>query len=412
MWELPEMRLLVALTVGALVGTEREKRWAKEDAAGTAGVRTFALTGLLGGASALLFPPWGTLALLVFVGAMVVVGYLNDHSDDIGMTSEVALFGVAIVGALAMSHPRAAFALAVVMTSLLAFRDPLHQAVRSTLRQTELLDMLVFALAAVVIWPLLPEHPIDPWGVLEPSRVWRLVVFVMAIQGAGHLGRRLLGPRLGDVLAGFAGGFVSSSATIAAAVARSRQPDAPKSLPASATASSVATFVELAVLVWLADPPLLATLAPAFLAGGATVSLGVGLTLLGAGRGHPPEPADAHAFSIRGALLFAVLLTAVSLLVIALRHALGAGGVLVSVAIAGFGDAHAVSASMASVHAAGELSAHTAQLGILLAFSTNTLTKCGLAYGAGAGPFRSRVIPVHLLALVATWVTWAFYGSP
>ena len=28
------MRLLVALTVGALVGTEREKRWAKEERAG------------------------------------------------------------------------------------------------------------------------------------------------------------------------------------------------------------------------------------------------------------------------------------------------------------------------------------------------------------------------------------------
>ena len=47
MWELPEMRLLVALTVGALVGTEREKRWAKEDRAGTAGLRTFALTVLI-----------------------------------------------------------------------------------------------------------------------------------------------------------------------------------------------------------------------------------------------------------------------------------------------------------------------------------------------------------------------------
>lgn len=406
MWELPEMRLLVALTVGALVGTEREKRWAKEERAGTAGLRTFALTGLLGGASALLFPPWGTLALLLFVGAMVVVGYVGDRSADIGMTSEVALFGVAIVGALAMSHPEAAFALGVVMTSLLAFRDPLHEAVRSTLRQTELLDMLVFALAAAVIWPLLPQQPIDPWGVIEPARVWRLVVFVMAIQGAGHLARRLLGPRLGDVLAGFAGGFVSSSATIAAAVARSRQPDAPNTLPASATASSVATFVELAMLIWLAHPPLLATLTPALTAGGVTVLVGVGLTLLGVSRAQATEAPEAHAFSIRGALLFALVLTGVSLLVVGVRRALGAGAVLVSVAVAGFGDAHAVSASMASVHAAGEITTHTAQLGILLALSTNTLTKCGLAYGAGSGPFRRRVVPVHVCALVATWLTW------
>ena len=62
-------RLAVALAIGLLVGTERHWR-ERQDAAGsrTAGVRTFALTGLLGGIIAVLSAPLGEVGAALLLG--------------------------------------------------------------------------------------------------------------------------------------------------------------------------------------------------------------------------------------------------------------------------------------------------------------------------------------------------------
>jgi hypothetical protein len=51
--------------------------------------------------------------------------------------------------------------------------------------------------------------------VLNPAKLWQLVVLVMAISAAGHVALRVVGSRFGLPLAGFFAGFVSSTAAIA-----------------------------------------------------------------------------------------------------------------------------------------------------------------------------------------------------
>src|SRR5690606_40884535 len=70
------------------------------------------------------------------------------------------------------------------------------------------------AAAALVILPFLPESPVDPWGVLVPHTIWRMVVLVMAVGMLGHIAIRMLGARWGLVLGGFFAGLVSSTATV------------------------------------------------------------------------------------------------------------------------------------------------------------------------------------------------------
>src|SRR3546814_8066730 len=56
--------------------------------------------------------------------------------------------------------------------------------------------------SALVVLPLLPGEAVDPWGVLRPDAVWRLVVLVMGIGVLGHIAQRAAGTRWGLPLAG------------------------------------------------------------------------------------------------------------------------------------------------------------------------------------------------------------------
>src|SRR5690606_27319879 len=94
--------------IGLLVGAERERRKGTGTGRAAAGVRTFALVGLLGGLSAIL---GGQAALLVaglFVGIAAALSYVMGDREDPGITTEVALVVVFLLGALAEQAPELA----------------------------------------------------------------------------------------------------------------------------------------------------------------------------------------------------------------------------------------------------------------------------------------------------------------
>ncbi len=105
---------------------------------------------------------------------------------------------------------------------LLNARAELHRFVRSVLTNEEIRDLLIFAGATLVVLPLLPDHPIGPYGVLNLRTIWLVVILVMGIGALGYILVRIVGPRYGLPLAGFASGFISSSATIGAMGGRGR----------------------------------------------------------------------------------------------------------------------------------------------------------------------------------------------
>src|SRR5439155_661233 len=96
-----------ALLIGALVGTEREKRKSAEAEAGIGGLRTFVLMALLGAiagwfANALHMPAL-LIAVLLIVGAAVLAGYVlaaRVQPDSLGITTESAALTVCLLGAM------------------------------------------------------------------------------------------------------------------------------------------------------------------------------------------------------------------------------------------------------------------------------------------------------------------------
>lgn len=400
----PLWRLGVALAVGLFIGTERERRKGKGPDRAPAGIRTFALVAILGGISSLI-GTWMSLVSGLFVGAGTVASYVVYKREDPGLTTEVALMVTFVLGVVSIGSPGLALATGVVVAALLALRRRMHALVSERLSEQELTDGILFAVAAVVVLPLVPNRSMGPFGAFNPYTLWRLVVVMMAMTGAGYLARRMLGDRFGLAFAGLAGGFVSSSATIGAMGHQAKSEMLQASAIAGAAASTVATFVQMGLLVLAASPPLLARAAWPLGAGGGVALLYAALQTWHATKSTPPDmPPGGRAFVLRTALLFAGLVGVVSLLSALAQHYLGTTGLLVSTGLAAFADAHASASSAASLFASRQIDERTAVLAILLALTTNTVTKAVIARSTGPRRFFRRVALGLLLTLGASWL--------
>ncbi|PFG73221.1 MgtC/SapB family protein [Tepidiforma thermophila] len=404
------VRLAVALGIGLLLGAERERRKGEGPARGAAGIRTFALVALAGGIAMAIGGGVVLAVALGFVALAVLAAYILGDRTDPGLTTEVAVIVTFLLGALAQQEPQLAAGIAVVVAILLAAREQLHRLVSRALTEQEVHDALLFAGAALVILPLAPNERIGPYGVFNPFAIWRLVVIVMAIGGAGYAAVRLLGARVGLPLSGLAAGFVSSSATIAAMGARARETPALRTpAVAAAVLSTVATVVQMVIVVGATDRRTLEQLWPAMaFAGVAAVGYGAIFAL----RALRDAAADAHepggrAFDLKTAVLFASTVTAVLFVSAALGDWLGNRGVLLSAAVAGFADTHAAAIAVAGLAAGGRVDPADAVVPILAAFTTNSVTKMVLSAASGGRRFAAEVWPGVIVTAALAWAGWA-----
>jgi uncharacterized membrane protein (DUF4010 family) len=396
----PEWSLAAALAIGLLIGTERERRKGTGPGRGAAGVRTFALVALLGGVTAYTgMPALEALAGLFVAGAVLLSYALGDRSDP-GITSEVALLLAFCLGAIAQTHTELALGVSVVVTVLLAARTKLHRLVRKSLSERELEDGLILGFAALVALPLLPDGAVDPWGMVEPRQIWRLLVTLLTLSALGHAAQRLLGPSFGPIIAGLVAGFVSSTAAIAALGQRAKDdPQTISSTAAGAVAALLGSFVYLVLLVASTDARLFLDLLPSF-AGALLLSIPYGVWLSwSAAQSGGGIVMTGRAFDLRSLALFALLVTAFAGASTLLADWIGARGAVAMAAATGIIDVHATAISVATLAISGRLSPDNAVIAILLALTTSFISKLPLSSVAGPRGFALRVwIGLGLLA--------------
>lgn len=399
--------LAVSLGIGLLLGLERERRKGRGPGRGAAGIRTFALVALLGGVSLRVGGSGGLVVGAAFVAAAAIVSYIRGMraDDDPGLTTEVALVVTYMLGALAQRDAGLAAALAVGVAVLLASRTWLHRLVRDTLTDDEVHDGLLFAAAALVILPLLPDRDLGPHGALNPATVWRLVIIITAIGAIGHVAVRTVGPRFGLPLAGLASGFISSIMTIVAMGRRAaQQPPLIAAAVAGAVMSSVATVALTAVVVGAVSPGALREMwLPLAFAGVATLAAAAFATGRSARTAPPETISPGRAFDLRAATVFAGALTGSVVLASVFTDALGGGGLVVVAAAAGLADAQAASAAAAALVASGAIEPHEAVLPVVVGLSTNTATKAVAALLAGRVGFARGVWPGLVLLMAGAW---------
>jgi len=409
----PLFDFALALGLGALVGIERERKKAQDMEAGIGGLRTFILLSLTGAVGAWLSAKTG--AHWIFAGTGIGVcgvlacGYTLHawSARDFGATTEVAAVLTYLLGGMALYGEQAlAAALAVATAAVLAYKRPLH-VLAEKIGPEDLHAGLRLLLATFVVLPVLPNRTVDPWGALNPYKMWWLVILISGLSLAGYVVSRWLGPGRGLPLTGFFGGLVSSTAVSLSFARRSREepaetPGLAEALAGGLLLSWVVMFARILVAVAVVNFGLLRPLLTPMLAMGLT-SLAAAAYFCWRSARSPARPAATvplkNPFSLTSAIKFALLFAAVLLLVKVVEQSFSGRGLYVLAGLAGLTDVDAITLSMASqARQSGDstLAVHA----ITLAVVSNTLVKCGLVVGLGAGGIRSRVT-LSTLALLA-----------
>jgi len=169
-------RIGLSTALGMFIGLERE--WAHKEA----GIRTFALFSLMGMISTVIFPPYVTIACAVFVIAFAIVmsAYGISQKRDPSLTTSAAVFITFFVGVLiGLDQIIPGIIIAIIVTALLSIKAEL-QSITADLTAAEVHAAVEFGILAFVIYPILPDHPIDPWGVINPRTIWLMVVLISA----------------------------------------------------------------------------------------------------------------------------------------------------------------------------------------------------------------------------------------
>jgi uncharacterized membrane protein (DUF4010 family) len=413
--ELPLLyRLAVALAIGLIVGLERGWK-TREEHGGLrpAGVRTFTLTGLFGGATAALTPSVSVIVLaagLIAVGALVVAGYLlsSRKHQDFGLTTELALLATYVLGAGAVAgYPFEAAAAAIVMTLALGLKTEAHRVVAG-LERSELLATLQLLLIAAVLVPLLPSADLGPFGAVNPRTIGVLVLLITGISYVGYFSVRVLGARLGVLLTAFFGGLSSSTAVTLAYARRARDAEQGGALFSAAIAIAAATMVpRLAVEIAAVNAGILARLWPSLLAAAVVPMLYAAWALRPGGAGEPGAAIElSNPLQLRAALVFGLVLAALFVASAGLEARLGNAGIYATAAIAGSVDVDAIGLTLARNAAQGS-SEIAAARGIVIAVVVNTAVKGALAAVIGGQRLARRITLVLGLSVIAAGITGA-----
>jgi uncharacterized membrane protein (DUF4010 family) len=403
---------LAALLIGALVGTEREKRKRDDPARAFGGIRTHILLALAGGASAwlarALAAPWVFVATLLAVAAIGVADHVRrgrDTADFVpGIVSEVAALAVVLLGAMVVvGDAAAAVALAIVVSAVLAFRQPLHGLVER-IGVEDILAGIKLLIASFIVLPLVPDRPVDPWGAVNPYQLWLMVVAISALSLVGYVAIRWLGKARGIAVTGIAGGLTSSTATTLN-IARGSRTGVP-AVSADAASAGVllawlTMFIRVMVIVFATNRGLFAVAWPSLAAMGGVTALFAGRHYL-AGVGDPAAINDLpvkNPFSLTSAMRFGALF---AVLLVAIRIAgqmLPSTGLYVVSGLAGAMDVDAITLSLAS----GSAGPGRTAAALVVALLANTAFKCATVLVVGRGPMR-RQVAVASVAVMATGV--------
>jgi uncharacterized membrane protein (DUF4010 family) len=411
-----------ALAIGLLLGFERERSHGP-GVHQVAGSRTFALLALCGALAAAL-DPWVTAAGFLVVGGLVAVGYRRTSEDDPGATTEVAALVTFLLGAFAWSHAGLAASIAIMMIVLLTAKGRIHSFARQVVTDTDVEDVIKLLVMAFIVLPLLPNRSVGPYGVLNPQKIWQLVLALTGISWVGYVATRVLGPRRGLLITGLAGGFISASATTASMARLSRSTNQARVAVASASLASLATFVQLAGIIAVADARLLGRLWPSLLAGAVAMAAVAAFWVrrsvhAGEAAAQPEEGAttdDAagtttRPFGLRPALVLSAVLTLAVLVGRWMVDVIGPQATLLASGAAGFADAHAGALAAATLYHDGQIEARTALLGIGVAVATNTVLKGVLAFVAGGKTFGRRFTP-GIVVVIGLFLTTLAFTAP
>ena len=400
----------LAMGIGLLIGAERERSNSAMPSH-IAGIRTFAISALSGAVAVSLN---GVGIYPVVLGLLVIligIGYWRSSTNNPGMTTELALLMTCLIGGLTVTQPTLAAFSGLVLAVLLAAKKRMHYFAQYIMSATEWNDLVLFTAIVLILYPLTPDVYMGPWSAINPHQLVRFVVLIMAISALGHITSRTWGGHHGLALTGFAGGFVSSTATVYAMGKLSRDmPSQTHGAVMGSVLSSVSTIIQLYFLIHLILPQLTYWASWPLFSGMLCAIIYAGAMGWMAGPALPvQEPLiSSHLFQWKSTFTLVSLVIGVMLLSAGMNDWLGQEGLLITSAIAGLADAHAIVASMGSMVQSTQVSVEQARWPIMAALLSNMLSKSWVAWHAGTPAYCLKVVLGQFLVMFSIVATLFF----
>lgn len=404
--------LVIALGLGLLIGLQRERT---SDRLG--GIRTYPLIAMFGALTARLAQLednyWLVAAGLLCLTVVIVLGNIErmrGEQESTGITTELAALLMYLLGAfLVLGERTVAVAVGGTIALLLHLKPTMHKFARR-LPEKDLHAIMQFALISLIILPVLPNRTFGPYDVLNPFKIWLLVVLIVGIGLGGYGAYKLVGARAGTLLSGLIGGLISSTATTVSYARRARVEKGVASMAAlviliASTSMFIRMFVEIAVVAPRMLPQLLPPLAAVMAV--SAITCAVGYRMVEHRHSEMPEPGNPA--ELIPALVFAALYAVILLGIAAAREYFGNRGIYVVALISGFTDVDAITLSTANLADSGSLEAKAAWRAMIIATLANLVFKAGAAGVLGGWPLLRKILllfAVPFFAGVATILLW------
>jgi uncharacterized membrane protein (DUF4010 family) len=257
-------KLILSLAIGGLIGLEREKKLHH-----IIGFRSFALTSFLGMLLTVITAD-ATAVTIGLVGIFALSAlyyyYKARHAGRWGITTAIMLPATFVLGVLVgLGYYVEAALAAIAAVYLLVEKSEVH-AIVEKVSKNEIVDLLLFAAIAFVIYPQLPSKPADFLGVpLSLQFLWLIVVLITGISFGAYVLLKYLGKKTASIAA-FFGGMVSSLAVVAVMVGKTKHE---KTTAAVISAASAGSLFSDSILLGIIALPLVLAVFPimaAFLA--------------------------------------------------------------------------------------------------------------------------------------------------
>lgn len=409
-------KLAIAIVTGGLIGLEREIIIQKNNKPSFGGIRTYIFIAMLGFVSAYLssyLNPFLLIIVFLSIAVFLFINYTSKIKDghSHGITSELSAIVTFLIGTLSFSNAALAIVITVITALILSEKTLLHSFAKKV-KNEEFGATVEFAILAFIILPLLPNQTIDPWDVLNPYKVWLLILFILGISFIGYILTRIVGTKKGILLAGVIGGLASSTAVTQSMSQKSKiEPFLSRVFSVATIAASGIMFIRVAIEVFTFNRELLRMLAiPLGLMFIATIfECFLNVYLLEKNEKHSKQNRNdlihESPFKLVPALKFAVFFILVLFITEFTNKYLGAKGIYIAAIISGAVDVDAFTFSMIKIASEDPGFLGTATKAITLVVASNMFFKGGMTYIFGSKEFSKIIFANFLITVIIGLLT-------
>lgn len=314
------------------------------------------------------------------------------------------------VGALlVVSQTALAITIGGTVAVLLHLKPQMHS-FASRIGDRDFKAVMQFVLISLVILPVLPNQFYGPYQVLNPFKIWLMVVLIVGISLGGYLAYKLLGPRAGTLAAGVLGGLISSTATTASyAKHRSQSPGTTALAAFVIVCASAIVFARVLVLIGATSPTLLTTAIGPMAAMLGTV--GVLAVWFWFATRHETSAmlSQENPAELKPAVIFAGLYALVLIATAAARDYLGQSGLYAVAILSGLTDMDAITLSVSQLVSSEKISSDTGWRVILAASMSNMVFKAAMVAVIGERRLALRVAAAFALAFTVGVLLLTFW---